>query len=435
MDDAVSLRPVPYESVLAKDRALQEWWAAIPKELDIDDYTVVSLLASPTTSKRRTGVMSVLVRAAYLHIRFAMHRRYAGLAHSETSKYTTSLEIAINAADKLIMTSNLGRPEMISQAGLGVTGHMSWAPMHCFSAAIFFCFQIINNPEQPGVRHLRAGVLRAVATLESCRGVRAAEKALDILRALGPLYTEEYLVDRPEDRDHKKEAILPIVRRLQFPCVDSPNTRIDGSATSSGAGSSPAQSGVHADSPGSGAGQDQTPPPHPSVQETVVHAQEVDIMSMPPQAPSAPVLQPQYPACENLGSFGWPNANLATGGSAQYLPVGQGQQLRYPVAMQQHQEQQYRNAAETDAAMWRSAAHHAPTSTMVQPEVAATGPLHVQYQMTQQDQYTQAAVELDGSAMDGVDTPGELWGAGASGFMPGEWEQMYTGLRAYHWQT
>jgi hypothetical protein len=438
MDDAVSLRPVPYETVLAKDRTLQEWWVALPKELDIDDYTVVSLLASPTTSKRRIGAMSFLVRAAYLHIRFAMHRRYAGLAHGETSKYATSLEIAINAADKLIMTSTLGRPEMLNQAGLCVTGHMNWAPMHCFSAAIFFCFQIINNPERAGVRHLRASVLHAVTTLESCRGMRAAEKALDILRALGPLYTEEFLSDRPEDRDHKKQAILPTVRRLQFPCVDSPNVRIGGAVTGSGTGSSPAQSGVHADSPGSGPGPDQTPPPHPSMQETAVHAQEVEIMSMPPQAPSAPMLQPQYPACENLGSFGWPNANLAVGGPAQYLPVGQGQPQGYPAAMQQHQEQQYRNAAENDTAMWQPAAHHARTSTMVHPEAAASssGPLSVEYQMAQQDQYAQAGVDLGGSVVDvrmglGVGAEGELWGAGASGFMPGEWEQMYTGFGAY----
>ena len=430
MDDAVSLRRVPYESVLAKDRALQEWWAALPKELDLDDYTVVSLLPSPITSKRHRGVMSVVVRAAYLHIRFAMHRRYAGLAHGETSKYATSLEIAINAADKLIMTSTLGTPEMISQAGLGVTGHLNWAPMHCFSAAIFFCFQIINNPEQAGAKHLCASVLRAVTTLESCRGMRAAEKALNILRALGPLYTEEYLSDRPEDRDHKKEVILPTVRRLQFPCVDSPNVRIEGAATGSGAGSSPAQSGVHADSPGSGAGPDQTPPPHPSVQGTAVHLQEADIMSMPPQAPSAPILQPQYPACENLGPFGW-STNFAVGGPAQYMPVGQGQQLGYPAAMQQ-----YQNAGENDAAMWRSAAHHAPTSTMVHPEAAASDPLYADYQMTQQDPYAGVGVDLGGSAVDvrmglGDGTVGELWGAGASGFMPGEWAQMYTGLRTY----
>jgi hypothetical protein len=48
---------------------------------------------------------------------------------------------------------------------------MTWAPMHYFSAAMFFCFQIISNP---GRETLRASVHRAIATLESCRGMRVA---------------------------------------------------------------------------------------------------------------------------------------------------------------------------------------------------------------------------------------------------------------------
>ena len=59
-------------------------------------------------------MQSVVVRLAFLHIRFAMHRPYASLAHGETSKYLTSLEIAIKAADKLIMLSALARPEMLT---------------------------------------------------------------------------------------------------------------------------------------------------------------------------------------------------------------------------------------------------------------------------------------------------------------------------------
>ena len=116
IDDALSLRPVPYESVLARDRFLQEWWDKLPTELVMDDYTVVSFLASSTTSKRRIAVQSVVTRAAFLHIRFAMHRPYASLAHGETSKYAKSLEISINAADKLIALSAHTRPEMLNCA-------------------------------------------------------------------------------------------------------------------------------------------------------------------------------------------------------------------------------------------------------------------------------------------------------------------------------
>jgi hypothetical protein len=67
---------------------------------------------------------------------------------------------------------------------------------------------------------------------------------------------------------------------------------------------------------------------------------------------------------------------------------------------------------------------------MVHPEAAgsSSGPLYVEYQMTQQDPYAQAGVGLGGSV---VDVRMGMWGAGLSGFMPSEWEQLYTGLRAY----
>jgi hypothetical protein len=439
MDDAVSLRPVPYKSVLAKDRILQEWWDTLPTELDIDDYTLVGLLASSTTSKRRIGVQSVVVRLAFLHIRFAMHRPYASLAHGETSKYTTSLEIAIKAADKLIMLSALARPEMLSQAALAVSGHMTWSPMHCFSAAMFFCFQIIDNPEQAGARLLRASVLRAITTLESFRGMRTAEKALDILRALGPLYTEEFLSDTPEDRELKKQAVLPAVRRLQFPYLDSPNVPI-GAVESIGSGNgalSPAQSSAHTDSPRPGP--DPAQPSHPGVQGTTVHAQEAEILSMPAQMPSAPMLQPQHPTCETLPPLKW-----VVGDPPQYLGPQQQGHPAAPQQQQQQQEQQYRDMiprqpAESEEAMWRSAAHHMPTATIVHPEAGAaaaatatSSPSRVHYaqqQMIQQDAYSQGG---EGAAVDGrmglrVGAEVVLWGA-TSGFVQGEWERMYTGL-------
>jgi hypothetical protein len=98
---------------------------------------------------------------------------------------------------------------------------------------------------------------------------------------------------------------------------------------------------------------------------------------MPPQAFSAPMLQPQHATCENPPpSLIWPHADLAVGDPARYLEQGQ---QGHPAAMQQQQEQQYRNAAlpprqpaENEEAMWRSAAHHAPAAA-VHPEAAAAG--------------------------------------------------------------
>jgi hypothetical protein len=439
MDDAVSLRHVPYESVLAKDRLLQEWCETLPMELDMDDYTLANSLASSITSKRRIGVQSVIVRTVFLHIRFTMHRPYASLAHGKTSKYAASLEIAVNAADNLIALTAHARPEMLSHAALAVPGHMTWGPLHCFSAAMFFCFQIINNPEQAGVRLHRANVLHAISILESCRRIHLAEKALDILRALGPLYTEAFLSDTASTRDHKKQAVLPAVRNLQFPYVDSPTAPI-GTAEASGtrnAGTlSPAQSSSHAESPQAGSRQPQG---------TAMHARDSEALSMPPSSVLPTPMsqsrqqhlihhQPQHATPEILPSLMWPHANLAVDDSAQYR--GQPPQT-HPALPQQ---QQYRDplprqTADEDEPMWGST-QHTPTATMAPPESAAATSPRALYapQMMQQDAYPQGGDGSCGSSLSGrigvgvgVGADGVLWGA-TSGFVQGEWERMYTGL-------
>jgi hypothetical protein len=413
LDDALSLRPVPYESVLAKDRFIQEWWDNLPTELDIDDYTVVNFLSSSTTSKLRIAVQSVALRAACLHVRFAMHRPYASLAHGETSKYVTSLKTSINAANKLIELSAHSRPEILNNAALAVSGHLSWGPVHCFSAAMFFCFQIINNPEQAGVRHLRASVLRAMTILESFRGVRVAEKALDILRALGPLYTEEFLSGTPEDRERKKQAVLPAVRKLQFPYFDSPNAP-NGSSEVTGSGND-----AHADSPQPDPRPDPTPSPHyPSGQGTTVYAQEQEIMSM---LPSVSMFQPQRPTYEDQPSLQWAHANPPVGDPARYLgPRQQGHPAAPPPQLLQ---QQYRlTAEEEEEAMWRrsaAAADHSPTPT---------SPSRAHYAQ----QMAQYSPEGDFGPLDRrmgfrVGAEGMLWGA-TGGFAQGEWDRMYVGL-------
>ena len=441
MDDALSLRPVPYESVLAKDRILQEWWDTLPTELDLDDYSLVSFLTSSITSKRRIGVQSVIVRTKFLHIRFTMHRPYASLTHGETSKYAPSLEIAVTAADNLIALTVHARPEMLTHAALAVPGHMTWGPLHCFSAAMFCCFQIINNPEQLGVLTHRANVLRAITTLESCRGIHLAEKALDILRALGPLYTEAFLSDTPSARERKKQAVLPSVRRLQFPYLDSPNVPIgavDVSATRNGT-LSPAQSSVHTESPRLGLRPDATQPLHPGVQGATAHAQGSEVLPMPPSVLPTPMLPPrqehlihhhqqqqqqqQHATGENLPLLKWPHSNLALDdATTQYL----GQQ-------QQYQNTLPRQPAEEGDSIWRSA-HHTPTPTVVPPESTGASPPRALYAqpMIQQDEYSQggdgtAAGDMNGRMGVGASTECVMWGA-TSGFVQGEWDRMYPGL-------
>lgn len=240
MDDAVSVRPVPYEHVQANDRALTQWMDSLPKELDLDEYRIARSLASDNISVRRLGVQSVIIRASYLHIRFTLHRPYThATAHPgrppvDPAKTAQSLEIAVGAADKLITMVGQSRPDFLANTSLAVPGHMNWGPFHCFSAAMFFSFQLIANPDQPGAGLFRASIRKAIGMLEQCKGIAVAEKAYDILQALAPLYSPEFPLEVADARDTKRAQVLGTVRKLAFPYHDSHDPRRFGDSASPG---------------------------------------------------------------------------------------------------------------------------------------------------------------------------------------------------------
>lgn len=249
MDDAVSIRPVPYENVQANDRALTQWMENLPQELDLDEFRVARSLASPVVATRRLGVQSVIIRTSYYHIRFTLHRPYASASANskpavDPTKSAQSLEISVGAADKLITMVGQSRPDFLANSSLAVPGHMNWGPFHCFSAAMFFSFQLIANPEQPGAGLFRASIRKAISTLEQCRGIAVADKAFDILHALAPLYSTEFPHESAETRDKKRAQILGTVRKLAFPYHDSHDPRRfgDASPNTRGTMSSPANS-------------------------------------------------------------------------------------------------------------------------------------------------------------------------------------------------
>ncbi|KAJ7047779.1 fungal-specific transcription factor domain-containing protein [Mycena alexandri] len=250
MDDAVSVRPVPYDSVQANDRALTQWMENLPSELDLDEYRLARNLASSNLSTRRLGVQSVIIRESYYHIRFTLHRPYASAATSSKlsagdvpTKSAQSLEIAVNAADKLITMTGQSRPDFLSNSALAVPGHMNWGPFHCFSAAMFFSFQLIANPDQPGANLFRSSIRKAMQTLEQSRGNAVADKGYDILQSLAPLYSAEFPVQTAETREKEKAKILGVVRKLAFPYHDSHDPRRAGESPSArGAASSPSNS-------------------------------------------------------------------------------------------------------------------------------------------------------------------------------------------------
>jgi len=318
MDSAISMRPVAYETVQAHDRALIQWMDTLPSELDLDEFRVARSLASPNITTRRLGVQSVIIRTSYYHIRFTLHRPYASAPSPKASdkqpssskdkdtkheRRLISLDIAVGAADKLITLVGQARPDFLANASLAVPGHMNWGPFHVFSSAMFFSFQLISNPEQPGASLFRANIQKALTTLELSRGTPVADKALDILRALAPLYNQDFANEPEQERECLKNRVLSLVKTLAFPyhdspkyprvnAVDSPNAPGYMSSPATGNSGSPggnAQSRGSVDY-GTGSGKTANTPSSSFVGYAGVQASPVQ--SMPPQGIVGPSSSP-----------------------------------------------------------------------------------------------------------------------------------------------
>ncbi|KIJ26036.1 Glucooligosaccharide oxidase [Sphaerobolus stellatus SS14] len=248
MDDAVSVRPVPYERVIGQDQVLARWLDTLPAELNLDDYRLARALSSKELATRRTGAQSLCLRIFYYHVRFTLHRPYSGpwkatpvsqtiMERPPDPRWEQSLGTAISAADKLTHLVTQARPDFLANDWLAVPGHLHWGPFHAFSAAMFFSFQLIANPKQAGGNLFRANIQRVMNVLEHLRGIHVADKAFSVLEALAPLYDESAAgvggVDG-EEQEHMKNRVLGFVRRLAFPCHDSPaftKTRVHGGVT------------------------------------------------------------------------------------------------------------------------------------------------------------------------------------------------------------
>ncbi|KAG1780404.1 fungal-specific transcription factor domain-containing protein [Suillus placidus] len=251
MDSAVSLRSVSYDTIMSHDKALANWMDTLPQELDLDEFRIARALASPDTVTRRLGVQSVIIRTSYYHIRFTLHRPYAASPSlslndkdkrdkpdkdtkdaAKTERQANSLDIAVGSADKLITLVDHARPDFLANASLAVPGHMSWGPFHVFSAAMFFSFQLISNPNQPGAGLFRANIKKALGTLELSRGQAVADRALDILGALQPLYEIGFADMEASEREGVKGHVLGLVKTLAFPYHDQSRSSRSGTGDS-----------------------------------------------------------------------------------------------------------------------------------------------------------------------------------------------------------
>jgi len=228
VENAVSLRPVTYESFKHNDQLLVKWLETLPPEIDLDYPDLSQALLSPDTNRRRIAVQSIITRIAFYHIRFTLHRPYAIGPDSERTR--ESRKIAIESAEKLLALAKQTSPGYLdgnmqtSQAiHPSIRGHLNWRPFHVFSAGMFFTFQLIRNPNIPESPKFRQHIRAVFSLLENSGSMPVAEKSLQVLHTLAPLYSEEfYAMDERLQAEHKS-SILSVVRNLEFPYQNPPS--------------------------------------------------------------------------------------------------------------------------------------------------------------------------------------------------------------------
>ena len=228
METAVSLRPVTYETFKRNDQLLAEWLETLPPEIDLDYPDLSQALLSPVTSKRRVAVQSIITRTAFYHIRFTLHRPYAIGPDSEKTR--ESRKVAIDSAEKLLALAKQTSPGYLdgnapaAQAiHPSIRGHLNWRPFHVFSAGMFFTFQLIRDPDIPEAPKFRQHVRTVFALLENSGSMPVAEKSLQVLRTLAPLYEEEFYGMDERLQMERKASILSVVRNLEFPYQNPPS--------------------------------------------------------------------------------------------------------------------------------------------------------------------------------------------------------------------
>lgn len=205
LTDATFLRPVPYGTILDHDRLLQEWLEALPADIAMDDVTLAQSITAPLAATRRAGVQGAALRLAFLHARFALHRAHAcgtGSMCGETPEMATSMALAVDAASALLTTGTQLYPTSLGPHAANVVAHLSSLPQHVCAAAVFLTLLISENPTRLDFQPLRSSVAHAAADLTRFVGRPFADKALNVLRALEPAYTEP-----PVQEDEKGQTL------------------------------------------------------------------------------------------------------------------------------------------------------------------------------------------------------------------------------------
>jgi hypothetical protein len=239
VDDALALRPVPYEDVQQHDRALVQWMEELPSEWEFSETQLAAHLRADDLGRSRLVVQAMCLRMSCYHIRLTLHRPYASRFATlpdgnDPQDVVMSTEIAISTAEQLLSLSS----QYYTHAPNNPVppGHLGFMPFQIFSAAMFTAFQLIAAPTGPQVERHHLNMARAMEMLRGtaphASGGAVADQAVQILDALAVLWSDQFVNQKVgAANEAQKQGVLARVRTLAFPFhTAAPAVKIESSA-------------------------------------------------------------------------------------------------------------------------------------------------------------------------------------------------------------
>ncbi|KAI0319924.1 CHAT domain-containing protein [Amylostereum chailletii] len=217
MFDVTSFQSVPYGTILDKDNLLQEWFDTLSSELSLDDQSLARSLSSSILSIRRFAIQGLVLRTHFFHTRFTLHHAASVPLQQDSPEKTTSMNMAVEAAGKLIALVLHIQPQDLGESSASVMTYLSMIPYHVLSSALFLALLILDDPFKPSHQTFRHNIGDAVTVLERFAGKPYADKALSIMRVMAPLCSELAVLEGREEFQKKKADALAQVNAFAFP--------------------------------------------------------------------------------------------------------------------------------------------------------------------------------------------------------------------------
>lgn len=216
LDDLHHVRPMDADRVAMHDRSLIEWQDTWPPDIKLDEFGIAAAMSkSADVGMTRRGVQCMFVTGMLHFVRFRLNRPQTT---SSKSNSIAAQEKVAGAAAKLISLHVRAVPDYISNSVLTVPGHLGHAPYNMFIACMFYTYQLLSDPDQPGANHFRSNLSEAISVYGKVREMPIADRCFKALIACHPP-PESDDPDAAHDSALMRRERIAIMRRITFPYI------------------------------------------------------------------------------------------------------------------------------------------------------------------------------------------------------------------------